>query len=127
MEKFDKYARIYHWLIFACFILPFFHTGCSDTANTPAYDVTSSDSIETVSKPLQKDTIGKVLSTVDSLHSNAVSANNSKEEQEEDNVSQKLIKLHPALKPILVPKKNTYSGVSVILDLYSVFWFFGTT
>lgn len=122
MKKLLKYSRFLHWMTFLCLCLPFFYIGCNKTT-TP---VPESEQIEvdTTSLSLEKiDTIG-INSKVVNEPLKSIDTTESKTEEKEEMLSETLSKEYAFLKPILVSKKNTFSGLAMIIDCGSNIIFF---
>lgn len=122
MKKLFKYSRFLHWMTFLCLCLPFFYIGCNKTT-TP---VPESEQIEvdTTSLSLEKiDTIG-INSKVVNEPLKSIDTTESKTEEKEEMLSETLSKEYAFLKPILVSKKNTFSGLAMIIDCGSNIFFF---
>jgi len=107
-----NYSKIIHAFALLCFLLPFFYTGCEevkqsespmDTLSVFTKDTLVIDSI--ISYP--KDTTKSIV------QSDTIYSNNTKES---DNISQELSYQYPFLKPILIPKKDTFTGLAILID-----------
>lgn len=107
-----NYSKIIHTVALLCFLLPFFYTGCepakqsespSDTTTIFVQDTLEIDSLNNYPEDTTKSVV----------QSDTISSNNSKESE---NISQEISKQYPLLKPILVPKEDTFTGLAILID-----------
>lgn len=125
-----KYSKSIHVLTLLTFLLPFFYTGCEskesieEKEKQASNDVVAIDSIPTQSL---QDTFTlnnfKEEEAIKSLTEKSTT-DNFKNKTEGDNselLSERIVKHSPALKPLLVPDKDTYSGIGYILDSYAYY------
>lgn len=147
MTKHFKYSKGLHWATLCCFLFPFFYTGCGPSAGEKAAkEKATQDSsalYQTVIAPetnnadtaqqegaLTKsvDTIvEKTISQIDpskepvpSLHPETTA---SEPEKESKNPSEKISNKFPFLKPFLIPKSDTYTGIATVIDTISFITF----
>jgi hypothetical protein len=120
LKKLFKYSRFLHWMTFLCLCLPFFYTGCKK-ADAPATEAVQVDS---TSLNLEKvDTVA--INKVASQPQKSIDKAESKTEENEETLSETLSQEYTFLQPILVSKKNTFSGLAILIDCGSDIVFFG--
>jgi hypothetical protein len=126
MKKLFKYSRFLHWMTFLCLCLPFFYTGCKK-AEAPAEETVQIDT--TSINPELANTI-KTDSIAINKQQDSIVGEESKIEKKEKTLSETLSKKYIFLRPILVSKENTFSGLAMIIDsgsyivVFSVFIYF---
>jgi hypothetical protein len=133
MTKHFKYSKGLHWVTLFCFLFPFFYTGCGPSAKEKAaLETAEQDTI--VSLKMQKEiektdslnktsigsTIEKDSAEFDRLTENTsilrTDTTTSKTEKDSETLSLKISNKFEFLRPILVPKEDTYTGIAVVMD-----------
>jgi len=120
MKKLFKYSRLLHWITFLCLCLPFFYTGCKK-AEAPAYE---SVQIDTTSINPELANTERIDSIAINRQQKSIGEEESKPEEKEKTLSETLSKEYTFLQPILVSKKNTFSGLAILIDSGSYIIFF---
>jgi hypothetical protein len=126
MKKLFKYSRLLHWMTFLCLCLPFFYTGCKKAEATIEEEI----QIDTTSiNPELANTV-KIDSIAINKQQKSILEEEPKPEDNEKTLSETLSKEYTFLRPILVSKENTFSGLAIIIDsgsyvaIFSVFIYF---
>ncbi len=130
MKKQTTYSKILHIIVLLCFLLPFFYTGCGPSKEEKAQrEKAKQDSVEA----LQKAGLGAITdktSTKDSLQHDSVVEprmtlmdevskpieNTSIENAEEKRLSEVISDNYPFLRPILIPKPDTFTGLGEVIN-----------
>jgi hypothetical protein len=126
MKKLFKYSRLLHWMTFLCLCLPFFYTGCKKS-EAPAEETVQIDT--TSINPELANTV-RIDSIAINKQQKSIIEEESKIEEKEKTLSETLSKEYTFLRPILVSKENTFSGLAMIIDsgsyivVFSVFIYF---
>jgi len=123
MKKLSKYSKLLHWITFLCLCLPFFYTGCKKAEEAPTPELVQQ--IDTSSVNTAK--ANKILldnKSQDNLNK-ATEKVEVKTNEKEETISEALSKKYTFIKPILVSKENTFSGLAVIIDSGISIVFFG--
>jgi len=136
MTKHLKFSKRLHWATLCCFLLPFFYTGCGLSSEEKARaEKSKQDSIaaatvnvnNTLIKPAdttiqnnipQKDTSNTQVSIV---HPDTTT---SKSEKESKSPSEKISTKFEFLRPLLIPKEDTYTGLATVIDSVPFICFF---
>jgi hypothetical protein len=149
MKRHFAYSKRLHLATLCCFLLPFFYTGCGDeTGETEAQAKAKQDSIQMTNNPgagvNAPDTAFKMETTVtpeedlakekkEQTKDTTAHLINPHEENkantiEKDNsnltASHIICKKAPFLKPVLIPKENTYSGIAAVIDTAAYLFYF---
>jgi hypothetical protein len=107
-------------MTFLCLCLPFFYTGCNK-AEAP---VTETIQIDSTSLNIEKvDTVG-INNKVTNESTKSIDNAESEIVEKEETLSETLSQDYTVLKPILVSKKNTFSGLAILIDSGSYIIFF---
>jgi hypothetical protein len=122
MTKHQKISRIFHCVTLCCFLLPFFYTGCRQNAEENAtYSKEIQDSIEfkaNHTSPYTQDSVseqtGDTITDTVSTQLSETTVSNSKSES--FTPSQDISKKYMFLRPFLVSKEKTFSGIAIIID-----------
>lgn len=117
VKKLFKYSRFLHWMTFLCLCLPFFYTGCKK-AEAPATEAVQIDSTSLNLEKVDAIAINKVTNESQKSISKAES------KTEEETLSETLSQEYTFLQPILVSKKDTFSGLAIVIDCGSYIIFF---
>jgi hypothetical protein len=120
MKKLFKYSRLLHCMTFLCLCLPFFYTGCKK-AEAPAEETVQIDT--TSINPELANTV-RIDSIAINKQQKSIVEEESKPEEKEKTLSETLSQDYNFLKPILVSKKNTFSGLAIVIDSGSYIIFF---
>jgi hypothetical protein len=126
MKKFYKNSIRLHWVVFLCFLLPFFYDGCAEKKHEEA--ATDTDSVviplmaDTLLKTESMDTSNSQLTVSSSIDSSKTDDNT--EENSKDYTSEKISNKHAFFKPFLNPEIGVYSGIACIIDDISSIYFF---
>jgi hypothetical protein len=113
-------------MTFLCLCLPFFYTGCKK-AEAPAEETVQIDT--TTINPELANTV-RIDSIAINKQQKSIAGEESKIEEKENTLSETLSKKYIFLRPILVSKENTFSGLAMIIDsgsyivVFSVFIYF---
>lgn len=107
-------------MTFLCLCLPFFYTGCKK-AEVPAEEMVQIDT--TSIKPELAKTARRDSKAINKQQQSIVEEE-SKTEEKEKTLSEKLSKEYTFLQPILVSEENTFSGLAIIIDSGSYISFF---
>lgn len=128
MTKIFSYSIKLNYAALLCFLLPFFYTGCEKKSETaPSADSLVVDSVALDSDTLKDSTLHSKDSTIlndtliiDSLENNTTStigdSSATSSNENRDDLSLAISKKIPFLAPILISKKNTYSGVAILIN-----------
>ncbi len=112
MNKIFKYSKLLHWFTFLCLLLPFFYTGCKEEKETiqqTEIDSTISN-IETIDSSVDSSKLSnEPKETIDKT-------DNSRKDDKEEMPSQIISREYPFLRLILVSKKDTFSGLAMLID-----------
>ena len=107
-------------MTFLCLCLPFSYTGCEKKVDGPPVEVTQQIEVDSTSANREKvDTVNitnKPQESVDNVES--------KTEKKEETLSETLSQEFTFLQPILVSKKDTFSGLAMLIDCASYIVFF---
>ncbi len=122
MNKQTRISKILHWIVLLSFFLPFFYTGCQPESKEEK-EQAKLDSIEMANNPI--DSLAPENSENDTLSSTKSDSTNSEKEKKDELLSIKIAHKFPYLKPLLIPEKDTYSGIAVALDSFFYLFFFG--
>ncbi len=130
MKKQTTYSKILHILVLLCFLLPFFYTGCGPSKEEKAQrERAKQDSVEA----LQKAGLGAITDKIpikDSLQHDSVveprmtlmdevskpTENTSKEDPKEQRLSEIITNNYPFLRPILIPRPDTFTGLGEVIN-----------
>ncbi len=151
MKALSSYSKRIHLVVFCCFLFPFFYTGCggpseeeiaakeksrqdSITAFTAAKNGTIAVYDTAKQKPAAVTTTDTtkpaIVENKDTTIQQAIVHPKDKDKDDEEKnstLSEKIVKQLPILKPLLVPKEKTFSGIASVIDtamylpFYSVF------
>ena len=120
MKKLFKYSKLLHWMTFLCLCLPFFYTGCKK-AEAPAEETVQIDT--TSVNPELANTV-RIDSIAINKQQKSIIEEESNIEEKEKTLSETLSQEYTFLQPILVSKKNTFSGLAIVIDCGSYIIFF---
>lgn len=126
MKKLLKYSKLLHWLTYLCLCLPFFYTGCKKAVAAPAQTV----QIDTTSVNPELSNAVRLDSIAINKERKSIVEEESKSEEPEKELSEKLSEEYAFLQPILVSDDKTFSGLAMIIDsgryvaVFSVFIYF---
>lgn len=132
MKKLLKYSKILHWMTFLCLCLPFFYIGCEKKEVVPAVAVEEIQQIKVDSTFDNHEKVDEESITSKATNKTQNSVDNvvSEIENNEKTLSEILSQEYTFLQPILVSKKNTFSGLAMLIDcgsyivFFSIFLFF---
>ncbi len=134
MRKHLRISKGLNWLTLLCFFLPFFYTGCGESAEEKAAaEKAKADSIAAVEsihkqasitdtiKPDQNSISSSTNDTTPVITENDVTTDNTLSipgiSNDPKSTTQKIIERFPFLKPLLTPKENTVTGIATVLDV----------
>lgn len=124
MKKLLKYSKFLHWITFLCLCLPFFYTGCEKKVDAVAVEVGQQIEVDSTSANFEKvDTVSITTKTTNRPQKSGENIE-SKIEEKEETLSETLSKDYNFLQPILVSKKDTFSGLAMLIDSGSNVVFF---
>ena len=133
MKKQLMFSKIVHWIAILCLLLPFFYTGCNrdEKAEEPITPdtamVVAEDSATVVAEDTAMMTPPDSNVITESVAPEPVyTVTPAKSEKETDVLSEQLTEKYPWLKPILIPKEDTSTGLAVVLDSGFYFPLFGS-
>lgn len=110
-------------MTFLCLCLPFFYIGCEEKEVVPAVEESQQIKIDSTFENHEKvdeDSITSKVKNEQSSIDNVVFETEDKEKTPSEILSQE----YTFLQPILVSKKNTFSGLAMLIDCSSYFVFF---
>lgn len=123
MKKQLMFSKIVHWIAILCLLLPFFYTGCNrdEKAEEPITPdtamVVAEDSATVVAEDTAMMTPPDTNVIAESVAPEPVdTATPAKSKKDDDLLSVTLSERYPWLKPILIPKEDTSTGLAVVLD-----------
>lgn len=122
MTKHQKYSRILHWVTLCCFLLPFFYTGCrQNIEENPTPGKVIQDSIEFKANQTITSTQDSVFeqsadTTPDTLSTQLSDTTVCNSKNESFTPSQEISSKYKFLRPFLVSREKTFSGVAIIID-----------
>ncbi len=133
MTKYFTFSKRLHWATLCCFLFPFFYTGCGPSAEDKAtMEKAKQDSIAAVTGQTETESPDSAKTTIlDSTKHEEIAevdtsteqtsilqpdTTTSKTEKESKTPSQKISNQLGFLRPILVPKQDTYTGVATVID-----------
>jgi hypothetical protein len=111
-------SRLLHILVFVSFLTPFFFVGCDEVEEAP----TTTDSVMTrqalAPDSIVQDTIPRDTLKSDTAKSALIyqSPSPEKEDGAVESIAYKITKKYHFTKPFLVPDKDTYSGLAIVVD-----------
>jgi len=130
MKKYYNYSIGFHWIVFLCFLLPFFYDSCAEKKHEEALVI---DTASVVTAPVIADTIliTEVIDTSKTQINVSTAIDSSKTDKDADNnsnefISQQLSKKYIFLEPILIPENDVYSGIACIIDAIPFIGLFAT-
>lgn len=113
MLTYKSRSLLLHVLVLSTFMLPFYFTGCKKVAEADSTVVTSNDTTtvrdSNTTKPPVSDTIAPLATTA--------GYKSAPQNDIDDTPAQSLSKEYLWLKPILVPAKDTYTGLGILVNL----------
>jgi hypothetical protein len=132
MKQLHFYSITLHFATLCCFFLPFFYTGCGEekTPETTRVDTTAASTRDSLlsSKPTPKDTTQKMTSSPeDSVPKFSASSKQDsaiKAANDNDDLSLKICLKLPFLRPFLVSKPDTYSGIALVINMSQYFIYY---
>jgi hypothetical protein len=115
MKKQLMFSKIVHWIAILCLLLPFFYTGCDreKKAKEPIAQDTSLVVAEDTATVVIPDTPAYAENPTPEPKDTAVPTHSDKSD---DLLSNTLSERYPWLKPVLIPKEDTSTGLAVVLD-----------
>jgi len=126
-------SKAIHWLAVLCLLLPFFYTGCNreekeeETVTPDTALVVAEDTATVVAEDTAMMTPPDTNVIAESVTPEPVdTATPAKSNKEADVLSEELTEKYPWLKPILIPKEDTSTGLAVVLDSGFYFPLFGS-
>ncbi|MDF2454459.1 MAG: hypothetical protein K0R51_452 [Cytophagaceae bacterium] len=128
MERPLLFSRLLQSFIVLSFSLPFFFVGCekSDESAAAVDSTVAVDTLQVVpsdSSTASSDSLsGQISDTQDTIQ---IATNDKTEEHEEkSDFSKELIKEHEWLRPFLMPDKEIYTGLGLVLNIFrqSIFY-----
>ena len=149
MTKHFKFSKRLHLATLCCFLFPFFYTGCGSSAKEKAaHEKYIQDSIaaqesnaieEAILAAVVKDSAfiqpvdtiiqNNILQTDTSYTQTLISQPDSstfKKETESKSYSETISTKFEFLRPLLIPKEDTYTGLATVIDSIQLIYFFST-
>jgi len=137
MLKHYRYSKILHWLTLLCFFLPFFYTGCQENGKAkdeqqPDTTIVGDTMVAIREKAIDTTDSSKTVNweskavVSDSLRSSANTQSSVPEtydSKEERTLSLQLTDSFTFLKPLLMPDKDIYTGIGIVINTFPLFLF----
>lgn len=120
MIKHFKFSKGLHWITFCCFFLPFFYTGCGPSyKEKEAAEKAKQDSAATITSNSVKEPKDSLTAKSFDITYNKQIASLSADtisKTETKTPSQKIVNEFKILRPVLIPKEDTYTGIATVID-----------